>query len=180
MTADKKEGERRVDRRRVVIRPMTSAVSALSSLVAKWSSGHAHVSFCPSEIPYGGFSPVRLQTGLGPSSSPPGAHPDAYRWPKSRSSAATIAPTGQAPHRVGVGLRFRETVRSRGPWLTSGLFCPAGSMLTMASSEAPRLSRRLIFFAAGSLPCGQGMEIPCFTLLVLLSVPSAVPRRIRR
>ena len=28
------------------------------------------------------------------------------------------------------------TVRSRGPWLASGLCCPAGSLLTMASSEA--------------------------------------------
>src|ERR1019366_10802206 len=50
--------------------------------------------------------------------------------------------------------------------------------LTMASSEALVLSRRLMFFAVGSLPYGQGPEIPCFTLLVLLSVPSAVPRRI--
>jgi hypothetical protein len=77
-----------------MLRPVTSAVSALWGFVAKWSPGHTHVSFCPSEIPYGGFSPVRLQTGLGPSPSRPGTHPAAYRRPKSRSSAATIAPKG--------------------------------------------------------------------------------------
>jgi hypothetical protein len=33
------------------------------------------------------------------------------------------------------------TGRSRGPWLASGLFCPAGSSLTMASSAALALSR---------------------------------------
>ena len=46
-----------------MIRPMTSNVSALSGFVANRSPGHAFVSSAPSKIPYGGFSPVRLQTG---------------------------------------------------------------------------------------------------------------------
>ena len=46
-----------------MIRPMTSDVSALSGFVANRSPGHAFVSSAPSKIPYGGFSPVRLQTG---------------------------------------------------------------------------------------------------------------------
>jgi hypothetical protein len=54
----------RVERRRRMFRPMTSKVSALSGSVA---TGHQTVhpgSSAPSKIPYGGFSPVRLQTRL--------------------------------------------------------------------------------------------------------------------
>jgi len=74
-------------------RQVTSNVSALSGCVANGHQALHHVSSSPSEIPYGGFSPVRLQTGLGPSSSPTGAHPQAYRRPESRSFASVIAPT---------------------------------------------------------------------------------------
>ena len=41
--------------------PMTSNVSALSSIVANGHQAIHVVSSAPSEIPYGGFSPVRLQ-----------------------------------------------------------------------------------------------------------------------
>ncbi len=75
-------------------RPVTSSVSALSGCVANGHQVVHHVSFCPSEIPYGGFSPVRLQTGLGPPPSSAGAHPLAYRRPESRSPAAVLAPRG--------------------------------------------------------------------------------------
>jgi len=77
-----------------MIRPMTSNVSALSGCVANGHQAVHRVSFCPSKIPYGGFSPVRLQTGLGPSPSPTGTHPAAYRRSMPRSSAAAIAPEG--------------------------------------------------------------------------------------
>jgi hypothetical protein len=46
-----------------MIRPTTSNVSALSGLVANGGQAVHDVSFSPSEIPYGGFSPVRLQIG---------------------------------------------------------------------------------------------------------------------
>ncbi len=46
-----------------MIRPITSDVSALSSVVAKSYQAIHFVSPAPSKIPYGGFSPVRLQTG---------------------------------------------------------------------------------------------------------------------
>ena len=46
-----------------MIRPMTSDVSALSSIVANGHQAMHFVSSAPSKIPYGGFSPVRLQAG---------------------------------------------------------------------------------------------------------------------
>jgi hypothetical protein len=45
-----------------MIRPMTSDVSALSGIVANGHQAIHFVSSAPSKIPYGGFSPVRLQT----------------------------------------------------------------------------------------------------------------------
>ncbi len=43
------------------------------------------------------------------------------------------------------------TIQSRGPWLPSRLCCPAGSMLTMTSSETLCPSCRLIFFVLAGL-----------------------------
>ena len=77
-----------------MFRSVTSSVSALWGFVANGHQTVYPVSSRPSEIPYGGFSPVRLQTGLGPSPSSSGAHPMTYRRPESRSSAATLAPRG--------------------------------------------------------------------------------------
>ena len=44
-------------------RPAASVVSALSGFVANGRQAVHHVSSPPSKIPYGGFSPVRLQIG---------------------------------------------------------------------------------------------------------------------
>ena len=44
-------------------RPAASGVSVLSDFVANGRQAIHHVSSPPSKIPYGGFSPVRLQTG---------------------------------------------------------------------------------------------------------------------
>src|SRR2546421_484133 len=46
-----------------MIRPMTSNVSALSSIVANGHQAIHFVSPAPSKIPYDGFSPVRLKAG---------------------------------------------------------------------------------------------------------------------
>jgi hypothetical protein len=75
-------------------RAMASSVSTLLGFVANGHQLLHPVSSSPSEIPYGGFSPVRLQTGLGPPPSPTGTHPPAYKRPESRSSAALLAPEG--------------------------------------------------------------------------------------
>src|SRR5438874_1422990 len=50
------------------------------------------------------------------------------------------------------------TVRSRGPWLASGLFCPARSSLTTASSEALGSSGRFMSYPAGLCPDESGRE----------------------
>jgi len=42
-------------------------------------------------------------------------------------------------------------IQSRGPWLAKGLCCPLGSLITMASSETLKSSRRLIFFVQTDL-----------------------------
>ena len=55
---------RRVERRRILFRSMTSSVSILSDFVAKGHQTLQNVSSSPSKIPYVWFSPVRLQTGI--------------------------------------------------------------------------------------------------------------------
>ena len=50
-------------------RSVTSEVSTISSFVAKGHQAMHYVSSSLSKIPYGGFSPVRLQTGIQPQSS---------------------------------------------------------------------------------------------------------------
>src|SRR5712691_9059026 len=115
-----------------MIRPMTSDVSTLSSFVAKSHQAIHFVSSTPSKIPYGGFSPVRLQTRFRP------------------------RPPSRAGHRQLIGrhclyLRSRRLFRSgtcvqaaprtsdqdhgsNGPWLPNRFYCPVGSSLTMAIS----------------------------------------------
>ena len=105
------------------------------------------VSPSPSKIPYGGFSPVRLQMdrqwrpsttsqGLSavhirpmtPSYTPPQCTSQEYVIPegitRSRAFRFNVARLPATPTRP-----------SRGPWLAIGLCCPDGSSLTTASSE---------------------------------------------
>src|SRR5437016_2424300 len=127
-----------------MIRSMTSKVSALSGIVANGHQTIRFVSSAPSKIPYGGFSPVRLQTRLMPR-------------PPSRAS--------QRPF-IGRHCRYlvsRRFVRSRsfdqaaprisdhdhgssGPWLPDRLYCPAGSLLTSATSAPLAAARRFMHY----------------------------------
>ena len=67
-----------------------------------------------------------------------------------------------------------RTCRSRGPWLAGGLFCPARSSLTMASSEPLGLSRSLLSISAGSLPfTAKTQRVP--NLLRLSFFPCRLP-----
>ena len=128
-----------------MIRPMTSNVSALSGIVANGHQAIHFVSSAPSKIPYGGFSPVRLQTRLTPR-------------PPSR--------TGQRPliGRHGRYLRPRRLIRnwscdpsaprtsdhdrgSSGPWLPGRLYCPASSSLTMATSASLSATHRIMDYS---------------------------------
>ena len=128
-----------------MIRAMASSVSALSGIVAKSHQTIHFVSSAPSKIPYGGFSPVRLQTHL------------------------TRRPPSRACQRPLIGrhcwcLRSRRLFRSRscdqaaprtsdhnrgssGPWLPDRLYCPASSSLTMATSAPLSVTQRLMDYS---------------------------------
>ena len=82
-----------------MIRPMTSDVSALSGGVAKSHQAIHFVSSAPSKIPYGGFSPVRLQASL-PDVAFRGAPAPRYRHLPSWSGVHPLPVRfiGLAPH----------------------------------------------------------------------------------
>src|SRR5205085_6065265 len=63
---------------------------------------------------------------------------------------------------------------SRGPWLPNGFCCPAGSWLTMASSEPLASTWQLISFARQATRPRVG---PHFYLHLFPVVPSPGPRR---
>ena len=130
-----------------MIRPVTSMVSALSGGVANGHQAIHFVSPAPSKIPYGGFSPVRLQTHL------------TQRLPSRRHQRPLIG-------RHCRYLVSRRLVRSRscdqaaprtsdhdrgssGPWLPVRLYCPVGSSLTMATAAPLSATRRLMVYSAG-------------------------------
>ncbi len=130
-----------------MIRSMTSNVSALSGIVANGHQTIHFVSSAPSEIPYGGFSPVRLQTRLTP------------------------RPPSQAYPRLLIGrhcryLRRQHFIRNRsydqaapatsdhdressGPWLPARLYYPVGSSLTMATSAPLSATQRIMDYSVG-------------------------------
>ena len=136
---------------------MTSGVSALSGSVANGHQAMQHVSSDLSKIPYGGFSPVRLQTGS--------VRRHLHRLRRLIDGQLhRRLPASWSPRCVGARGRIAGAFRSRGPWLGVGLFCPVASSLTMASSELLAHSGRLMIFAGRSLPRGRGPEGPCFQL----------------
>ena len=130
-----------------MIRPMTSRVSALSGIVANGHQALHFVSSAPSKIPYGGFSPVRLQTRLTP--QPPSRvaqhpligchcrHLVSRRFIRSRSCDQAAPRTSD---------HDRE---SSGPWLPSRLYCPTGSSLTMATSAPLSATHRIMDYSVG-------------------------------
>lgn len=65
------------------------------------------------------------------------------------------------------------TLSSRGPWLACRLCCPAGSSLTMASSETLAATERLICFVRPAL---RRRVVPQFNLHVFSCMPSSGPR----
>ena len=145
---------------------MTSNVSAFSRIVANGHQAMQHVSSSPSKIPYGGFSPVRLQTGIRPrpSQAPDGlsAKPTFTHSIHAYTRSKLSSQRGDDPQRYSRFFRRRDkaqaglpsismkAIQSRGPWLTCGLCCPAGSSLTMASSETLDPSHRVMNYTMGS------------------------------
>jgi hypothetical protein len=128
-----------------MIRPMASNVSALSSIVANGHQAIHFVSSTPSKIPYGGFSPVRLQTRLTP-------RPSSWACPRpligrhcrylvSRRFIRRRSFDQAAPRTSD---HDRE---SSGPWLPRRLFCPTGSSLTTATSAPLSATQRLMDYS---------------------------------
>jgi len=129
-----------------MFRPMTSDVAALSGIVANGHRAMHFVSSAPSKIPYGGFSPVRLQTHLTP--RPPsragqrlliGRH-GSYLHPRRLFRSRTRVQAAPKISDLNCG--------SSGPWLPNRLYCPAGSSLTMATSAPLLVTRRLMNYSA--------------------------------
>jgi len=129
-----------------MFRPATSDVSALSGLVAKGRQTMHFVSSTPSKIPYGGFSPIRLQTHFTPRPPSPafphrliGRHCPLLGSRRLIRSGTCVqaAPKTSPPNRG-----------SSGPWLPSRLYCPARSPLTMATSAPQWVTRRVMIYAA--------------------------------
>src|SRR6266403_5472490 len=154
-----------------MIRPMTSGVSALSGIVA---NGHQTVHFvspAPSEIPYGGFSPVRLQAGCQRRPSPPGGGFD----------VSTVAFSS-----VRVLFRSRTHVRRHSRRLKPHT-CPVA--LGSASGYVVRQPHCLLWPHPSFLPAPAGFIIiarsawpaegPQFILPELGSVPSSLLRWFR-
>ena len=74
-----------------------------------------------------------------------------------------------------------RTLPSRGPWLASGLCCPAGSSLTTASSETlnpspPLMNSRRRLLHPRKSAWGGDPEVPQFTPLDCARVPPPLPR----
>ena len=145
-------------------RSMTSSVSALSSGVANGHQTVHSVSSTPSKIPYGGFSPVRLQTSCQERPSP--THTELIRAHSSYLLHTRYSVVGPASKRYVRPLT--RTRPSSGPWLPNRFCCPAGSSLTTATSAPLPASRRLMNYtrlALRSRASGRGSPIysvsPC-------------------
>jgi hypothetical protein len=173
----------------LLYRSMTSGVSALSGFGANGHQTNQHVSSSLSKIPYGGFSPVRLQTGFQPRPSLIMARLSA-RPASTRSRPAYTRLKSPSPKRA----LFRSGTFVQAELPRSSFNYPVQRAL------APRrvlLSRQLIAYYAlirasrplplvyelssRSLPdglVGAGHEkVPNLSCLSFPIVPSSVPRR---
>jgi hypothetical protein len=111
-------------------------------------TGPTCVSSTPSKIPYGGFSPVRLQTGIHQRPSHAGLYAGKAGTSESFGHSRGMSADPSCP-----------ALPSRGPWLASGLFCPAGSSLTMASSEPLASNLAPYFLRLPSFPGASGSPL---------------------
>jgi len=124
------------------------------------------VSSSPSKIPYGGFSPVRLQTGIPP--RPPPTRSGSSQHPAPAYTRLMFLSRKRATSRSGAFAQAAlspsdRTLPPRGPWLASGLYCPTGSLLTMTSPETlGSPGPTYDFYVRYHL----GREVPQFTLPV--------------
>ena len=158
-----------------MLRPVTSGVSALSGFVANGHQTMHHVSSSPSKIPYGGFSPVRLQTGL----LNGGLRSAEFHHRLIRRQWHGCIDNPVFPHRVGLGQGKLVPSGPEALGSASGCIVPARHRLLwphprLWSSPAVlgRLRLRRRVFARRPRP-----ELPQFKLRVFRSVPLPLLRR---
>ena len=155
-----------------MVRSMASDVSTLSGGVANGHQTFHLVSSTPSKIPYGGFSPVRLQTSLRRSHLRLPSRP-AYRLPLFRVVGLRCLPRIQAGPRL--------LTRTAGP---VALGSPTGSIvrpdhcLLWPHLRLCRPPAGLWIIPSSCLPVPT--EGPQFTLPVLLTMPLPVLRWLQR
>ena len=138
-----------------MFRLASSDVSAVSGCVANARQTLHHVSCTPSKIPYVGFSPIRLQTGIPtrPSSIAPQLKLSTSIHRESRRLIRVQAP---APGPFGPFRACTAGPVDKGDPVQRS-FAPQGVMLshrvhaTMTSSETLQAFRRLIFFVQADL-----------------------------
>ena len=153
---------------------MTSGVSALSGRVANGHRAVRHVSSVPSKIPYGGFSPVRLQTGSVRRhlrrlrrfiSGQLRRVPPGLVIPRCVGRGAGT-PAHSGPEALGSASGYAVPSRRRLLWPHPSSWCPSGGLM--------------VFARAGLCLLGRGPGGPCFHLRILPSVPPSVPRQTGR
>ena len=153
-------------------RPVASNVSALSSVVANGYQTMQHVSSSLSKIPYGGFSPVRLQTRSPRRPSLSIARSDLY--------AVLVRPSDPDSHRWHLKrVVCHRTSRPEALGSPTGYVVPPGHCLLWPHPRLWSPPADLCFirrvFVAQLLPTGRP-EVPQFTLHVCSRVPHSVPR----
>jgi len=176
-----------------MFRSMTSDVSTVSGFVAQGHQTMHYVSCSPSKIPYGGFSPVRLQTGIGPHPSLP------KRWVKREARMRHLFPSLYVASARISGSFSPSLWRDIRTTLAEPSYCgapvqrPLARLRVMLSRwviayygliRGSRPTCRLIFFIqqARALrpPSGWARELPQFTPHVFPFVPPSVPRQTQR
>ena len=149
----------------------------------KWSSDHPYVSCSPSKIPYGGFSPVRLQTEIPPRPSP-------VDLEIKRMTRIPSLPTNLYAANVHL---FPSPVALRLQVLLHGLFRPEALGSPAGYAVPPGLCLLWPHEPLSVSPTGLSIspkrvfvlrsdrngyrEDPQFTPRVFLTVPSSVPRQ---
>ena len=154
-----------------MFRPMASNVSILSDVVANGHQVLHSVSSSLSKIPYGGFSPVRLQTELSSRHLRHRAHTRRLIGDQRSRRCAPVALAGNSsgclPRPFGP-----EALGS-----SAGYVVPPGHRLLWPHPSLWNPSAGLLFFVRRILGMPEG---PNFHLPVLSSVPPALPRRTGR
>jgi len=144
-----------------------------------------HVSCSPSKIPYVGFSPVRLQTGiqLRPSLTRLWLKSEAlmHHIPDNLYTAKAEKPCSSSPKAFLSEPAASTALPVQRPLALQVLCCHSGSSPNMASSETVCPSRRLIFFVRRVFALrprmGWNRQLPQFAPRTCHIVPPSVPRR---